>query len=77
MVQEVEDAVDYVEDLPSELMIASASQESAITETHCALDSELCLPSVNVGNSVCRSDGDSCWNGDKARKKDPQSSMGG
>ena len=38
VVQEVEDAVNDLEDLPSELMIASVSQGSAITETHCALD---------------------------------------
>ena len=50
VVQEVEDTVDYLEDQPSELMIASVSQ--AITETHCALDTEVCLPSINFGNLV-------------------------
>ena len=68
VVQEVHDAVDYVEDLPSGLMTASASQESTITETHFALDSELCLPSFFCLN-VRRLDGDNCRGGDEARER--------
>ena len=58
--QEIEDEVEYIEDLPSGLMTVSESQGSPIKETHCALESELCLPSVNVGSDVRRSDDDGC-----------------
>ena len=44
VVQEIDDVVGYVEDVPSGLMTASASRESATDENDCALDSEVCLP---------------------------------
>ena len=68
-IKEVEDDVDYLEDLPGELMIAPVSRESAITQNHCALDSELCLPSINFGSLVRQSGSDDCRGGDEARER--------
>ena len=39
VVQEIDEAVEFVDDVPSGLMTASASRESATYENHCALDS--------------------------------------
>ena len=42
VVQEIDDAVGYVQDVPSGLMTATASRESTTDKNHCAPDSELC-----------------------------------
>ena len=66
VVQEIDDIVDFVEDVPSGLMTASASQESTTDKNHCAPDSELCLPLRNVGHRLA---GDNCRGVDKARER--------
>ena len=66
VVQEVDDAVEFVEDVSSGLMTASASQGSATYENHCALDSEVCLPLESVDHRLI---GDECRGGDEARER--------
>ena len=41
IVQEVEDVVDFVDDSPSGLMTASASEQSATHKIHRAIDSDV------------------------------------
>ena len=75
VVQEIEDIVDFVEDVPSGLMTASASREPTTDKNHCAPESELCLP---LSFFVRRSDGDHCRGGDeRGQGNEPQSPMGG
>jgi hypothetical protein len=52
VVQEVVDTVEYIEDVPSRLMTASASRESATYESHGALDSE--VSTEEIGSSIDR-----------------------
>ena len=42
VVQQLDDVVDHVEDLPSGLMTASVSKRVATCKNHCATDSEMC-----------------------------------
>ena len=44
IVQEVEDVVEFVDDCQSGLMTASAREQSATHNIHCAIDSKVCLP---------------------------------
>ena len=69
VVQEVDDAADYVEDLPTGLMTVSESQGSPITETHCTLDSELCLLSVSFEDYDRRSNDDGCQGDEEAKER--------
>ena len=64
VVQEVEDSVNFVEDIPTGLMTESESQESTTDENHCARESELCLPLKSV---VRRLGDDHCRGGDEAK----------
>ena len=64
VVQEIEDLVDFVEDVPNGLMTVSESQKSTTDKTHCAQGSELCLP---LKSFVCRSSDDHCRGGDEAK----------
>ena len=65
IVQEVEEEVDNIEDVerPSGLMTASASQQPAAQEIHCASETEVCL---HRGSLVHRFLSESCRGGGEA-----------
>ena len=73
IVQEVEDVVEFVEDSPSVLMTASASEQSTTHKIHCAIDSEVCLPPVALVHRVTRR---SCRGSDEAEGKVLNRQMG-
>ena len=64
VVQEVDDAVGYVEDIPSGLMTASESQGVTTCKFHCAMESEVCLSSNSFDQ---RSADASCRGGDDVK----------
>ena len=64
VVQEVEDEVEYVEDVPSGLMTASEGPESTTSKVHCASETELCLLGRNFGHRLAD---EFCRGGDEAK----------
>ena len=64
VVQEVEDEVEYVEDVPSGLMTASEGPESTTSKVHCASETELCLLGRNFGHRLAD---EVCRGGDEAK----------
>ena len=64
VVQQLEDFVDHVEDVPSGLMTASVSKRVATCKNHCATESEMC----QEPNSFDRHPADvDCQGGDEAK----------
>ena len=66
VVQDIDDIMDFVEDVSSGLMTASTEQEPATGENHCALDSEVCLPLESFDHRLVDDD---CRGGDEARER--------
>ena len=64
VVQQLEDVVDHVEDVPSGLMTASVSNGVATYENHCATDSEMCQESNSFDRQLADTD---CQGGDEAK----------
>ena len=64
VVQQLEESVGQVEDVPSGLMTASVSQWVATCKFHCAMDSEVCLESNSFDRRVADAD---CQGGDEAK----------
>ena len=64
--QAIEDVIGLVEDLSSELMTTSTTEQLAAPENHCATESVMSLLPGSVGHRLA---GDNCRGGDEVRER--------